>query len=150
MLKEFTINRPTWLIPEQHFEDSCLLSEYGNTCCLGAYGLQARIKRDVLFRVGSPEDVFSFSTNRASKSLAEKFGLLVTKDDDGYFNNSFATKTLMSINDTYVGEKFTRFGKTNREGARIKNLAHREKLITAEFAKLHVKVNFVGEYKING
>lgn len=148
MLKDFTIFRPDWLIPEQADESSCLLSAAtGNKCCLGMYALQAGIKKDRLF-LGSPEDLFGCETNRRTiNSLAEKFGLIVTKDEEGYFENSNITKTIMSINDTPVGEKFFRF---NREGAKIKSLAHREKLIATEFAKIGVKVSFVGEYKLNG
>jgi len=64
--------------------------------------------------------------------------------DAGY--NNFICKTLMSINDTPIGHYYTRYHKNEKEmKSKLKTQKHKEQLITKEFAKIGVKVTFVGE-----
>jgi len=152
MLKEFTIDRSVWLLPETSLEDSSLLADDGKMCCLGQYANACGVKDRYIKNVSSFEDLAPSKRSRFY-SIVKEFLEDNHISSPIYNENNVISRTIISINDTAVGSRFTRYSSNPysysdyivETGDIISTQKQKESLLKKEFKKLGIKVKFVGK-----
>lgn len=151
MLKEFTINRAKWLVPETSNQKSCLLAADKKMCCLGqlaiASGLTPRKIKNIDSILGL--ELKAKYNSEKFRAFVEKFDGLLDASNYDDLKNSRVAFNLMALNDTRVGGQFEyMFKNGNEKVIKVKSQEYKEDLLTKEFAKIGIKVNFTGELKL--
>lgn len=150
MLKEFTIDRSVWLLPETSLEDSSLLADDGKMCCLGQYAKACGIKDRYIKNVSTFEDL-AYSKRSKFYSILKEFLADNHLSSPIYNENNVISRTIVSINDTAVGRRFTRYSSNPYNYAIVETSdiistqKQKESLLKKEFKKLGIKVKFVGK-----